>query len=64
MEEDSPLFLSLFSLNGQELVSYACNLTQGTNEIRFDPGNISAGIYLLKLQTNKSEAFTKVFIMN
>jgi hypothetical protein len=65
MKEESPLFISLFSLNGQELVSYkAGNLTYGTNEIRFDPGSISAGIYLLKLRTDQAEAFTKIIIVN
>lgn len=59
-EENSDAVLEVMSIDGKLLLSENLGFTQGTHELNLS--NFTEGIYLLKIQTNKTKIVKKVVI--
>ncbi|WP_075340918.1 M20/M25/M40 family metallo-hydrolase [Tenacibaculum agarivorans] len=58
----SPITVTLFTINGEEIITR--NINSKTTRVSLKGLNLSSGIYLLKLNTNGEDTFSKQIIIN
>lgn len=63
LQNSSPVSIRLYNSKGQEVAELLNeNKDQGTYELPFDASNLSDGIYILKVTTNKTNEAISVFV--
>jgi outer membrane protein assembly factor BamB len=63
LSEPNNIFLSLYDISGQKVQSWHVSVPEGSSKYKWDLGILSAGVYILKAETEKKHSEGKKIII-